>query len=56
MRFTPRQVDEMTLWELAACADGFNRANGGEETVQPPSNDEFDQMLMRYDEHTAMRQ
>lgn len=30
MGFTPRQVDEMSLWELSACIDGWNEAHGGE--------------------------
>lgn len=34
------------LWEFAACADGFAKANGAEEKVEAPS----------YDEHLAMLQ
>lgn len=46
----------MTIWEVAACVDGFNRANGAEAPVEPPSNAEFDEMLVRYDEHQATKQ
>jgi hypothetical protein len=37
----------MTQWELAACADGFNKANGGEETLEPPTSEEFEEMKVR---------
>lgn len=36
------------MWELAACVDGYNRANGAEEAVAAPTNDEFDEMLARH--------
>lgn len=47
MGFTPRQVDELSLWELAACIDGFNAANGVEEMPEAPSPSEFYEMLDR---------
>jgi hypothetical protein len=39
----------MTMWELSACVDGVNFANDPEGSIEPPSNDEFDQMLVDYD-------
>lgn len=48
MGFTPRDVDEMTLWELSAAVDGWNRANGGQDELEPPSPEEFDAMLERH--------
>jgi hypothetical protein len=47
MGFSPRQVDEMSLWEFAACTDGFNRAHGGDEKPEPPTEAEFYDMLER---------
>lgn len=29
MGFTPQQVDQMTLWEFDACAEGYTTAHGG---------------------------
>ena len=31
MGFSPRQVDEMSLWEFVACADGYAEAHGGKK-------------------------
>lgn len=47
LSFTPREVDEMTVWELAACIDGYNAAQGGEAQPEPPTPDEFDAMITR---------
>ncbi|MDQ1183583.1 hypothetical protein [Agrobacterium larrymoorei] len=46
MGVTPKDVRSMMLWEFAACADGFAKANGAEEKVEAPS----------YEEHLAMLQ
>jgi hypothetical protein len=35
----------LTLWEFAACVDGFNRANGGEEEPEPMTAEEFDRAV-----------
>ena len=32
----------MTLWELAAAIEGYNRANGAEDKPAPPSDEEFE--------------
>lgn len=47
MGFTPRQVDEMSLWELVAASDGFAKANGGEQQTEAPSYDEHLEMVNR---------
>ncbi|GHC61636.1 hypothetical protein [Limoniibacter endophyticus] len=44
MGFSPREVDQMTLWELAVAAHGWIKANGGEEETAAPS----------WEEHIAM--
>jgi len=38
----------MTLWEFSQCVAGWNRAQGGEESVAPPSPDEHDEMIAKY--------
>lgn len=40
MGFPPRDVDDMTLWEFACCADGYRQAHQTEETPPPPMDDE----------------
>lgn len=42
MGFTPRQVDEMTLWEFTACCDGFSEAHGGKPRAEGGDIDEAD--------------
>lgn len=39
----------MTMWELAACVDGVSYANNPEKPVEPPTDEEFEQMLLNYD-------
>lgn len=34
----------MSLWQFAACIDGWNRANGGPSRPEPPSLEEFEAM------------
>jgi transposase len=46
----------MTMWELAACVDGFNRANAPSEDLAPPTDEEFDRMLEAYDAAHATKQ
>jgi hypothetical protein len=40
-------VDRCSFWQFRACVDGFNRANGAEEKLEAPTNDEFDAMVAR---------
>lgn len=39
----------MTLWELMACVDGVNYSNNPEGDIEPPTDQEFEQMLLDYD-------
>ncbi len=36
----------MTLWQFRQCIDGWNRSQGGGETVSPPSEEEFEAALV----------
>jgi hypothetical protein len=45
MGFSPRVIDEMSLWELFACVDAYKKANGGEEEVEAPSWEEHLKMV-----------
>jgi hypothetical protein len=39
-------TEEQSLWEISAAVDGYNRAHGGEDAkIEPPSDDEFDELL-----------
>ncbi len=39
----------MSLWQFAACIDGFNRANAPDEaSSEPMSPDEFDKLLDKH--------
>lgn len=44
MGFTPRQVDEMTLWEFGHCIDGFKASKGIEESAPPMDDDRLSQL------------
>lgn len=35
----------MSFWQLGVCVDGFNKANGAEEKLAPPTDAEFDALL-----------
>jgi hypothetical protein len=49
MGFTPRQVDEMSLWEFLATRDGWIEANTAPDTsIGPPTPEEHDAMLEKY--------
>jgi hypothetical protein len=37
----------MSLWQFAACVDGWNKAQGSEEVIEPLTEDEFDDMMAR---------
>jgi hypothetical protein len=37
--FTPRDVDDMTLWEFQACSEGYRKAHASEEQAPPPMAD-----------------
>jgi hypothetical protein len=39
---SPRQVDELSLWEFTAAIAGWNKAQGDEKGAQPLTVEEFD--------------
>lgn len=47
MGFTPSQVDDMSLWELSACGEGWQKANGAEAEAEAPSYEEHLEMVKR---------
>lgn len=53
MHYTPQQVDAMSLWEFAACVDGFVKANGGTEEATAPSPEEHLAMLEKMNAMTS---
>jgi hypothetical protein len=44
------------MWELAACIDGINYANNPDKKIEPPTDEEFEQMLIAYDHLGAVKQ
>lgn len=48
MHFSPAQVDDMSLWQFAACVNGWAKANGAETPAKPPSNEEHDALLAKF--------
>ena len=47
MGYSPRDIDDMTLWEFGACLDGWRKANLPDEGPEPPSQDEHLEMVRR---------
>jgi len=46
MGFAPEQVDRMSLWEFAACLEGYRKANtSDDEPLAPPTAEEFRAMI-----------
>lgn len=41
----------MSLWQFAACVDGWNAAHGAESEDEPPTPDEFHDMVNRLGYH-----
>ena len=41
----PADVDACSIWQFAACVDGWNRVHGSEPKPEAPSDAEFDAML-----------
>lgn len=44
MGFTPRQVDEMTLWEWIACVDGYAEAHGIKKKRREITDEEYQKL------------
>lgn len=40
MGFTPRDIDDMTLWEFASCAEGYRLAHRTTEEPPPAMGDD----------------
>lgn len=49
MGLSPRQVDEMMLWEYEACVEAHNEANSAPADPEPMSNEEFDDFVAQVD-------
>lgn len=45
--FSPRDVDQMSLWEFTACVDAHRKASGTEPEVKAPSADEYFEQVAR---------
>ena len=45
MGFTPREVNEMSMWQFLAAFDGYVKAQGGEEKMSNAEADELFQWL-----------
>lgn len=45
MGFTPAQVDDMTLWEFSACADGWAISKGAKKAARPLTESEYDALV-----------
>lgn len=45
MGYTPREVDDMSLWQFRAAAAGFARFHGGDTSPEAPGDAEFDAMV-----------
>ncbi|MCK1684242.1 hypothetical protein IVA87_33870 [Bradyrhizobium sp. 147] len=41
-------VEDLTLWEIVAFIDGYNRANADPEKPEAMSDDDFDAMLAKH--------
>jgi hypothetical protein len=39
MGYSPRDIDDMTLWEFDCCLAGYRKAHSSEDTT-PPMSDE----------------
>jgi hypothetical protein len=46
-------VDELSLWQFAVSVKGWNRAQGGEEQVEPLSPEEYDADMAKAAERGA---
>lgn len=47
MGYTPREIDDLSLWQFAAAWDGFCAFHGAKPKAAAMSDDEFDDMIMR---------
>jgi hypothetical protein len=54
MGFRPADVDAMSLWQFAACVDGWNRAHGAKDGPGAMSDEDFAQALEAIDSTPAV--
>ena len=40
MGFSPRDIDDMTLWEFDCCLAGYHKAHSSDDATPPPMADE----------------
>lgn len=40
MGYTPRQVDDLTVWEFESCLNGYRHAHSSKEEAPPPMGDD----------------
>lgn len=38
--YTPREVDDLTLWEFEACVNGYRQAHSSKEETPPAMDDD----------------
>lgn len=48
MGLSPRQVDECSLWQFMAAADGYAKAHGAEEKTEAPTEDEYWDTVLKH--------
>lgn len=53
MNWTPRQVDDTSLWQLAVCYAAWRRFQGQDDEVVPLSPEEYDRDLREAAERRA---
>lgn len=46
--WSPRLVEDLTLWEIVAFIDGYNRANADPEKPEAMTNEDFDALLAKH--------
>lgn len=48
MGWSPREVDDASLWEISMAAKGWAKANGAESKPESLSEDEHDRLMAKY--------
>ena len=41
MRFTPREIDAMSLWEFECCFHGFAESKGAKPKAEPMTDEQM---------------
>jgi hypothetical protein len=45
---TPREVDDLSIWEFTAAMKGWNKANGGDSKPKSLSEEEHDALMRKH--------